>query len=124
MTGYVTSTSLSTTLTGYATVAGDTFTGVITFANTMGLGTDTAGRRLILYPGSTTMDWSGLGIAAHKMVYNVPAALTHNFYIEGTQFLSISQGSTTLNNGLSLISCITINHPTSASLPTTSAHIG
>ena len=124
VTGYVTSTSLTTTLAGYTTSAGDMFTGVITFTNTMGLGTDTTGSRLILYPGSTTTDWYGLGIAASKMVYDVPAASTHNFYIENTQFLSISQGSTTLNNGLSLISCITINHPTSASLPTTSAHIG
>ena len=80
---------MTTTLTNYAAVAGDTFTGVITFANTMGLGTDTAGSRLILYPGSTTTDWYGLGMAASKMVYNVPSATTHNFYIEGSERLVI-----------------------------------
>ena len=36
VTGYMTSTSLTTTLASYATVGGDTFTGVITFVNTMG----------------------------------------------------------------------------------------
>ena len=65
------------TSNSYATVAGDTFTGVITFVNTMGLGTDTTSSRLALYPGSKTTDWYGMGRAAGKVVYNVPAALTH-----------------------------------------------
>ena len=44
----------------YATVTVNACTGAITFANTMSLGTDTNGTRLILYPGAGTVDWYGL----------------------------------------------------------------
>ena len=102
LTYYVKNFSLATTSTSHASVAGDTFKGVITFVNTMGLGTDTKGSRLILYPESTAIDqyWYGLGMAASKMVCNVSAATTHNFYVDGTQYVSISQGWTALNNAL------------------------
>ena len=58
------SSSLTRTLTSYATVAGDTFTGVITFANTIGLGSDTTRSRIILFSGTTTTDkqaWTWYG---------------------------------------------------------------
>ena len=55
-------------LTVYAATAGDTFTGVINFANTMGLGANTTGSQIILWPGTTTTDWYGLGMASSKMV--------------------------------------------------------
>ena len=55
----------------------------------MGLGADTMGSRIILWPGTTTTDWYGLGMASSKMVYNVPAATTHTFYTEGVSALSI-----------------------------------
>ena len=85
MTGYMTSTSLTTTLGVYATVAGDTFLGVITFGNTMGLGTDTTENRLIRYPGTGTVDWYGLGMNSYTLVYNVSGGSTYNFYSAGTQ---------------------------------------
>ena len=66
VTGYVTFTSLTTTLAGYATIANNTST--ITFANTMSLGTDTTGARLILYPGTGTVDWYGLGMNSYTMI--------------------------------------------------------
>ena len=66
LTNYVKNFSLATTSTSHATVAGDTFKGVITFVNTMGLGTDTKGSRLILYPGLTTTVWYILGMEPSK----------------------------------------------------------
>jgi hypothetical protein len=89
----------------------------------MSLGT-TTGTRINLWPGSTTTDWYGLGMAASKLVYNTPAASSHVFQTESVAALTISQTMTTLNNDLALTSYITINHPDSASLPTTNAHIG
>ena len=88
------------------------------------MGTTTTGARINLWPGSTTTDWYGLGMAASKLVYNVPAASNHVFQTEGVAALTIAQATTTLANDLSLVSCITINHPDSTSLPSTSAHIG
>ena len=90
----------------------------------MSLGTTTTGTRINLWPGSTTTDWYGLGMAASKLVYNTPAASSHVFQTEGVAALTISQATTTLANNLSLVSCITINHPDSTSLPTMNAHIG
>ena len=109
-------------VTSYALLSNNTST--ITFANTMGLGTDTMGARLILYPGTGTLDWYGLGINSYTMVYNVPGLSFHKFYSAGTELLSVGQAYTTLSNSLSLISCITINHPNSSTLPTASTHIG
>ena len=59
------------------------------FANTMGLGATTTGSRIILWPGTITTDWYGLGMASSKMVYNVPVAATHIFYTERVVALSI-----------------------------------
>ena len=124
VTGYVTATSLTTTLTGYVPTTGATLTGVLTFANTMSLGTTTTGSRIILYPGSTTTDWYGLGMAASKLVYNTPAAANHVFQTEGVTKLTISQTTTTLANDLALTSCLTINHPDSSTIPSMITHIG
>ena len=87
--GYVTSSSLTTTLANYATITNNKST--ITFANTMGLGTDTSGARLILYPGTGTLDWYGLGMNSYTMVYNVPGLSFHKFYSAGTELLSVGQ---------------------------------
>ena len=92
-------------LTAYATTAGATFTGVITFPSTMSLGTTTTGTRINLWPGSTTTDWYGLGMAASKLVYNTPVASSHVFQTEGVAALTISQTTTTLSNDLALVSC-------------------
>ena len=58
-------------LTAYAATAGATFTGVITFPTSMSLGTTAKGTRINLWPGSTTTDWYGLGMAASKLIYSI-----------------------------------------------------
>ena len=107
----------------YATVTVNACTGAITFANTMSLGMDTTSIRLVLYPGTGTADWYELGIHSSTMIYSVPGLAAHDFYSAGMQVPSIEQAYTTLKHSLSLVSCITINHPGSSTLSTSSAHI-
>ena len=57
------------------------------------------------------------------MIYSVLGLAAHDFYSTETQLLSIGQANTTLKHSLSLVSCITTNHPGSSTLSTSSAHI-
>jgi hypothetical protein len=47
------------TFTGTVSIPATTSTGVITFANSMGLGTDLSAARMVLWPG-TGNEWYGL----------------------------------------------------------------
>ena len=67
------------TFTGTVSIPGATSTGLITFANSMGLGTDLSAARMVLWPG-TGNEWYGFGMNAYTLNYNVPASATHKFY--------------------------------------------
>ena len=84
------------TFTGTVSIPATTSTGVITFANSMGLGTDLSAARMVLYPG-TGNEWYGFGMNSYTLNYNVITADTHKFYCKSTVYEPISSTATTFN---------------------------
>ena len=91
----------SNALTCGALTSGAHTSGVITFPNTMTLGSDLTGARIILYGNPATgNDWYGFGMNGGSINYNNVATGTHKFYCGTAVAATISSAATTFNNAV------------------------